>query len=88
MLIKGCKAASKMLFTGTMTLGCKSYQDAQKRACFCPPVNTHNQNQNQNQNQNPNQQKNGKDRDKYNGKKPKDKRNYGWKSNDEVWALE
>lgn len=64
-LIKGCKAAAKMLFTGTMTLGCKSYLDAQQRACFCPAPNTG---------------KNGK----FNGKKSKDKKNYGWKSNDEI----
>ncbi|KAJ8959756.1 hypothetical protein NQ314_006185 [Rhamnusium bicolor] len=31
-----CKGAAKMLFTGTLTLGCKSYLDAQKDACFCP----------------------------------------------------
>lgn len=72
-IIKGCKAAAKMLFTGTMTLGCKSYLDAQQRACFCPSNS-----------QNQNQPKNGKERDKYNGKKPKDKRNYGWKTNDEI----
>lgn len=70
-VIKGCKAASKMLFTGTMTLGCKSYLDAQQRACFCPAAKP-------NDNQTP--PKNGK----YNGKKPKDKKNYGWKSNDEI----
>lgn len=34
---KGCKAGAKMLFTGTMTLGCRSYLDAQERSCFCPP---------------------------------------------------
>lgn len=71
-LIKGCKAAAKFLFTGTMTLGCKSYLDAQKRACYCPPV-TSNENSN----------KNSKDRDKYNGSKKKEKRNYGWKTNEE-----
>lgn len=27
-----------MLFTGTLTLGCKSYIDAQTNACYCPPV--------------------------------------------------
>lgn len=26
-----------MLFTGTLTLGCKSYMDSQKQACYCPP---------------------------------------------------
>lgn len=32
---KGCKAAAKMLFTGTITLGCRSYLDSQERACYC-----------------------------------------------------
>lgn len=36
MLTKGCKTAAKLLFTGTNTLGCKSYLDAQGKACFCP----------------------------------------------------
>lgn len=35
--ILACKAAAKMLFTGTLTLGCKSYIDAQSKACYCPP---------------------------------------------------
>lgn len=35
-VMKGCKAAAKMLFTGTLTLGCKSYLDSQQRACYCP----------------------------------------------------
>lgn len=26
-----------MLFTGTLTLGCKSYIDAQTKACYCAP---------------------------------------------------
>ncbi|XP_069705758.1 group XIIA secretory phospholipase A2 [Periplaneta americana] len=34
---KGCKAAAKMLFTGTITLGCKSYLDCQAKACYCAP---------------------------------------------------
>lgn len=34
---KSCKAAAKMLFTGTITLGCKSYLDTQERACYCAP---------------------------------------------------
>lgn len=34
---KACKGAAKVLFTGTLTLGCKSYMDAQKEACYCPP---------------------------------------------------
>ncbi|XP_062558971.1 group XIIB secretory phospholipase A2-like protein [Armigeres subalbatus] len=35
-VVKGCKAAAKMLFTGTLTLGCKSYLDSQARSCYCP----------------------------------------------------
>lgn len=27
-----------MLFTGTLTLGCKSYLDSQARCCYCPPA--------------------------------------------------
>jgi len=26
-----------MLFMGTITLGCKSYLDSQKEACYCAP---------------------------------------------------
>uniref|UniRef100_U5EF81 Putative group xii secretory phospholipase a2 n=1 Tax=Corethrella appendiculata TaxID=1370023 RepID=U5EF81_9DIPT len=37
MVVKGCKAAAKMLFTGTLTLGCKSYLDGQQKSCYCPP---------------------------------------------------
>jgi secretory phospholipase A2 len=74
-LIKGCKAAAKMLFTGTMTLGCKAYLDAQERACFCPPVNSNN-----NQQQQQKQQK----YDKNNYKKDK-KKNYGkWEAGSEL----
>ncbi|KAF0296228.1 Group XIIA secretory phospholipase A2 [Amphibalanus amphitrite] len=32
---KACKGASKLLYTGTLALGCKSYRDAQRRACRC-----------------------------------------------------
>lgn len=35
--VTACKAAAKMLFTGTLTLGCKAYIDAQQKACYCPP---------------------------------------------------
>lgn len=41
-LFSGCKAAAKLLFTGTLTLGCKSYLDAQKNACYCPPAKNKN----------------------------------------------
>lgn len=36
-LVIACKGAAKLLFTGTITLGCKAYIDAQTRACYCPP---------------------------------------------------
>lgn len=36
-IVKSCKATAKMLFTGTITLGCKSYLDSQQRSCFCGP---------------------------------------------------
>lgn len=35
-MVKACKGASKVLFTGTLALGCKSYLDSQKKACYCP----------------------------------------------------
>lgn len=31
-----CKGAAKVLYTGTLTFGCKAYLDAQSKACFCP----------------------------------------------------
>ncbi|XP_011301579.1 group XIIA secretory phospholipase A2 [Fopius arisanus] len=34
-IVNTCKGAAKMLFTGTTALGCKSYLDAQKNACWC-----------------------------------------------------
>lgn len=37
-MTKACKGAAKMLFTGTLTLGCKSYIDAQTQACYCSPA--------------------------------------------------
>lgn len=68
LLIKGCKAAAKMLFTGTTTLGCKSFLDSQKRACYCPQVNAQST------------YKNGREREKTSGKKPKK----GWKNSDDL----
>lgn len=38
-ILKACKAAAKMMFTSTMTLGCKAYLDSQKMACYCAPDN-------------------------------------------------
>ena len=34
-IVNTCKGAAKLLFTGTTALGCKSFLDAQKAACFC-----------------------------------------------------
>lgn len=36
-VMKGCKSAAKMLSTATLTLGCRSYLDAQERSCYCAP---------------------------------------------------
>lgn len=33
--MKGCKGTAKLMHTGTLALGCKAYQDAQKNACIC-----------------------------------------------------
>ncbi|KAA0183557.1 hypothetical protein HAZT_HAZT007954 [Hyalella azteca] len=35
---KTCKASSKLLYTSTISLGCMSYKEAQKKACNCVPV--------------------------------------------------
>ncbi|CAO1309109.1 unnamed protein product [Diamesa serratosioi] len=76
LLLKGCKGAAKMLFTGTITLGCKSFLDAQKRSCYCPPVSSSSSQSNTN--------KKDKTNNNYNGKKPKEKKNYGWKTGDDL----
>lgn len=72
--MKGCKAAAKMLFTGTLTLGCKSYLDSQQRTCYCPPPKPQREDKN-------NYYKNNNEGDKYyKGKKQK----YGWKASNEM----
>lgn len=35
-LLSGCKLAANTLFSTTVTLGCKSYQDSQAKSCYCP----------------------------------------------------
>ncbi|KAF5306265.1 hypothetical protein FQA39_LY08963 [Lamprigera yunnana] len=35
-VVKACKGTAKILFTGTLALGCKAYLDAQEKACYCP----------------------------------------------------
>lgn len=82
LVVKGCKAAAKMLFTGTITLGCKSYLDSQGRACYCPTdSNTRSNNNNNNAD--------GKRKTKYNadsdyasstGYQKQKSQQYGWKS--------
>ncbi|XP_065360054.1 group XIIA secretory phospholipase A2 [Calliphora vicina] len=74
LMMKGCKAAAKMLFTGTLTLGCKSYLDSQQRTCYCPPPKPQREDKN-------NYYKNNNEGDKYyKGKKQK----YGWKASNEM----
>lgn len=33
--IKGCKTGSDLMYSGTVTLGCMSYKEAQRNACLC-----------------------------------------------------
>lgn len=67
-MVKGCKAAAKMLFTGTLTLGCKSYLDSQARACYCPAGKGDFS----------------KDKRKEKDNKPKKPTNYGWKTGNDL----
>lgn len=78
LVVKGCKGAAKMLFTGTLTLGCKSYLDSQARACYCPATTGSSNSQEQ---KNYGKRENKKDSN-YNQNQQKDKqnnRNYGWR---------
>lgn len=36
-ITQGCKSTAKLLYTATVTLGCKFYKLAQEEACYCPP---------------------------------------------------
>lgn len=84
LVVKGCKAAAKMLFTGTITLGCRSYLDSQERSCYCHTQQTNGDNQNRNfkkktkysTSENTNNNGNGQNR-----QKPS---NYGWKDPGEM----
>uniref|UniRef100_A0A182N256 Phospholipase A2 n=1 Tax=Anopheles dirus TaxID=7168 RepID=A0A182N256_9DIPT len=74
-VVKGCKAAAKMLFTGTLTLGCKSYLDSQQRCCYCPPEKAEGTKPDGGKYGDPKGTKDyGKDRDN----KGKEKNKYGW----------
>lgn len=68
-MVKGCKTAAKMLFTGTLTFGCKSYLDSQARACYCPPG------------KNDFSKDKRKEKDNKPNKKPN---NYGWKTGNDL----
>lgn len=78
-VVTGCKAASKMLFTGTLTLGCLAYLDSQKQSCYCPTDQSGN--------------RGGKKKSKYssdssdsnyNGNQKQKAPNYGWKTSNEL----
>jgi len=68
LMVKGCKAAAKMLFTGTLTLGCRSYLDSQQRSCYCAPARSSSYNGN----------KQGTSRERQQRQK------YGWKDRNEI----
>lgn len=74
LVVKGCKAAAKMLFTGTVTLGCKSYLDSQERACFCPADSNNKNNKKKN--------KYGTENTDYNNNNNQKQKppSYGWKN--------
>jgi secretory phospholipase A2 len=82
-LFPGCKAAAKMLFTGTHTLGCKSYLDAQLNACYCPagPGGSTTSNSKYPSGKSSDSSANNKKYDKKQQNKEKEKApNYGWKT--------
>jgi len=68
-VVKSCKAAAKVVVSGAMALGCKSFLDAQEKACYCPTPK---------QTEYPNKDK---DRDK---RKDKGKKPYGWKNTNDL----
>lgn len=35
LFLKACKGTAKLMYTGTLALGCKAFQDAQNQACTC-----------------------------------------------------
>lgn len=68
-----------MLFTGTITLGCKSYLDAQARSCYCPgqtgsSTKGDDTNRNKKRFKETNNNKQGTQQDNFKQKVP-----YGWK---------
>lgn len=85
-MVKGCKAAAKMLFTGTLTLGCKSYLDSQERACYCPSTTGSNyENNDRNSAGNRKDYNRGKQKpsappENNNQNQNQKNRNYGWKN--------
>lgn len=69
LMTKGCKAAAKMLFTGTLTLGCKAYLDSQQRSCYCVPSKSNGNNKYANSREKQQQQQ---------------RQKYGWKDRNEI----
>lgn len=80
LVAKGCKAAAKMLFTGTLTLGCRSYLDSQERACYCPAHTSQGNDRNKKQKS---KYYNGKNGDN-NYNKDQTPPQYGWKDKNEI----
>ncbi|EDW41638.1 group XIIA secretory phospholipase A2 [Drosophila sechellia] len=70
LMMKGCKAAAKMLFTGTLTLGCRSYLDSQQRSCYCAPPKSSSYNGNRQGNSN--------------SREKQQRQKYGWKDRNEI----
>lgn len=89
MMVKGCKGAAKMLFTGTLTLGCRSYLDAQAKSCYCPGTTTgknsgpdskpNNYNANKNNKHNYDSTPSSTSRPDQKGKSQQTPPSYGWK---------
>ncbi|KAH8258766.1 hypothetical protein KR038_008115 [Drosophila bunnanda] len=73
LMTKGCKAAAKMLFTGTLTLGCRSYLDCQKRSCYCAPGKSSSSSSNGNHKQ-----------QQWNSREKQQRQKYGWKDRNEI----
>lgn len=79
-LFIGCKTAAKMLYTGSVTLGCKPYLNAQSKACYCPSSGSSSGN---NKNKQYKEQTYSSKRDNRQDDKRKAP-NYGWKNPEEI----
>jgi len=79
-MVKGCKAAAKMLFTGSVTLGCKPYLNAQSKACYCPSSGSSSGNNNKNKYKDQTSSSKRESRQDNKQKGP----NYGWKNPEDM----